>query len=64
MMRYCDQELVDGARTFDDFLHEGLIEYIDVPEENNCLVAIDEKHIHESKSQPTANECWMEHTPQ
>ncbi|KAJ6969519.1 hypothetical protein D5086_027701 [Populus alba] len=30
----------DGARTFDDFLHEGLIEYIDVNEESNALVAL------------------------
>ena len=28
----------DGVRTFDDFLNEGLIEYLDVNEENNALV--------------------------
>ncbi|CAO2814458.1 unnamed protein product [Amaranthus hypochondriacus] len=32
-------ELVAGVRTFDDFLHEGLIEYIDVNEENDTLIA-------------------------
>lgn len=32
---------MDGARTFDDFLHEGLIEYLDVNEENNALVGLE-----------------------
>lgn len=30
--------LKDGVRTFDDFIREGLIEYLDVNEENNALV--------------------------
>ncbi|CAK7336461.1 unnamed protein product [Dovyalis caffra] len=34
------RELMDGACTFDDFLHEGLIEYLDVNEENNALIAL------------------------
>ncbi|KAI9557395.1 hypothetical protein GHT06_017223 [Daphnia sinensis] len=29
------QELADGFRTFEDFIHEGLIEYLDVNEEND-----------------------------
>ncbi|KAJ8750417.1 hypothetical protein K2173_015556 [Erythroxylum novogranatense] len=33
-------ELRDGARTFDDFLQEGLIEYLDVNDENNALIAL------------------------
>jgi DNA-directed RNA polymerase III subunit RPC2 len=41
------QELKDGHRTFDDFLREGLIEYIDVNEENNSLIA-----LHEFKATP------------
>lgn len=28
----------DGFRTFNDFLREGLIEYLDVNEQNNALV--------------------------
>lgn len=28
----------DGVRKFDDFLRDGLIEYLDVNEENNALV--------------------------
>jgi len=28
----------DGVRTFDDFLRDGLLEYLDVNEENNTLV--------------------------
>ncbi|KAJ8646439.1 hypothetical protein MRB53_008187 [Persea americana] len=34
------KELRDGARVFDDFLREGLIEYLDVNEENNALIAL------------------------
>jgi DNA-directed RNA polymerase III subunit RPC2 len=34
------KELKDGFRTFDDFLREGLVEYLDVNEENNCLVSL------------------------
>ncbi|CAO2046704.1 unnamed protein product [Urochloa humidicola] len=32
--------LRDGIRSFDDFLHDGLIEYLDVNEENNALIAL------------------------
>lgn len=34
------KELKDGVRTFDSFLREGLIEYLDVNEENNALIAL------------------------
>ncbi|KAI3920228.1 hypothetical protein MKX01_017885 [Papaver californicum] len=34
------QELRDGVRTFSDFLHDGLIEYLDVNEHNNALIAL------------------------
>ncbi|WCJ39192.1 DNA-directed RNA polymerase III subunit 2 [Euphorbia peplus] len=34
------KELVDGVRTFDSFLSDGLIEYLDVNEENNALIAL------------------------
>ncbi|XP_057971250.1 DNA-directed RNA polymerase III subunit 2 isoform X2 [Malania oleifera] len=34
------KELLDGVRTFDDFVREGLIEYLDVNEENNALIAL------------------------
>jgi hypothetical protein len=33
-----DMSIQDGFRTFDDFLREGLVEYLDVNEENNSLV--------------------------
>lgn len=29
----------DGVRSFDDFLRDGLIEYLDVNEENNAMVS-------------------------
>ena len=35
-------ELRSGFRTFDDFLSDGLIEYLDVNEENNALMALRE----------------------
>ncbi|KAF5764572.1 putative DNA-directed RNA polymerase [Helianthus annuus] len=34
------KELKDGARNFNGFLREGLIEYLDVNEENNSLIAL------------------------
>ncbi|KAK7256943.1 hypothetical protein RIF29_30558 [Crotalaria pallida] len=34
------KELIDGVRTFDDFLRDGLIEYLDVNEQNNTLIAL------------------------
>ncbi|KAI3720441.1 hypothetical protein L6452_21357 [Arctium lappa] len=34
------RELKDGVRNFDSFLREGLIEYLDVNEENNALIAL------------------------
>ncbi|KAF3434232.1 hypothetical protein FNV43_RR25335 [Rhamnella rubrinervis] len=40
---YHMKELLDGVRTFDDFLREGLIEYLDVNEENNALIALYER---------------------
>lgn len=38
-------ELSAGYRTFEDFLKEGLIEFLDVNEENNCFIALYEKDI-------------------
>ncbi|KAM0887568.1 hypothetical protein ACQ4PT_028931 [Festuca glaucescens] len=35
----------DGVRTFDDFLYDGLIEYLDVNEENNALCAMGKQAI-------------------
>jgi len=38
-------EVIRGIRSFNDFLHEGLIEYIDVNEENDSRIALYEKDI-------------------
>lgn len=38
-------ELKDGHRTFNDFLREGLVEYLDVNEENNSYIALYEREI-------------------
>ncbi|XP_039049458.1 DNA-directed RNA polymerase III subunit 2 [Hibiscus syriacus] len=34
------KQLLDGVRTFNDFLSDGLVEYLDVNEENNALIAL------------------------
>lgn len=39
------QELLQGVRTFDDFVHDGLIEYLDVNEENDANIAVYESDI-------------------
>ncbi|KAK4483573.1 hypothetical protein RD792_010772 [Penstemon davidsonii] len=41
------KELRDGVRTFDTFLKEGLVEYLDVNEENNALIALYEDNAKE-----------------
>ena len=38
-------ELTQGVRSFDDFLHDGLVEYLDVNEMNDCHIALYEKDI-------------------
>uniref|UniRef100_A0A1I8GRJ3 DNA-directed RNA polymerase subunit beta n=1 Tax=Macrostomum lignano TaxID=282301 RepID=A0A1I8GRJ3_9PLAT len=38
-------ELASGLRDWEDFLHEGLIEYLDVNEENDCRIAVYVKDI-------------------
>jgi DNA-directed RNA polymerase beta subunit len=43
--KYHMRQLAEGIRTFDDFLKEGLIEYLDVNEENNCMIVFREKDI-------------------
>ncbi|XP_035736738.1 DNA-directed RNA polymerase III subunit RPC2-like [Vespa mandarinia] len=37
--------LEQGVRTFEDFLQDGLIEYLDVNEENDSSIAFNEAHI-------------------
>lgn len=39
------QQLKSGARRFDDFLHNGLLEYLDVNEENDSNIALYERDI-------------------
>uniref|UniRef100_A0A8C5QPS9 DNA-directed RNA polymerase III subunit RPC2 n=1 Tax=Leptobrachium leishanense TaxID=445787 RepID=A0A8C5QPS9_9ANUR len=39
------QELSQGYRTFEDFLHESLVEYLDVNEENDCTISLYEHSI-------------------
>ena len=38
-------ELENGLRTFDDFVRDGLIEFLDVNEENNSFIALNEACI-------------------
>lgn len=39
------EELTQGVRSFEDFLREGLVEFLDVNEENDCIIALYEKDI-------------------
>ncbi|GJQ85650.1 putative DNA-dependent RNA polymerase [Trypoxylus dichotomus] len=39
------QDLEMGIRTFEDFLHDGLVEFLDVNEENDSFIACYEKDI-------------------
>ncbi|ESO92257.1 hypothetical protein LOTGIDRAFT_233244 [Lottia gigantea] len=39
------EELTQGFRSFEDFLKEGLVEYLDVNEENDCMVSLYEREI-------------------
>ncbi|CAJ0932381.1 unnamed protein product, partial [Mesorhabditis belari] len=41
------EDLKNGLRVFEDFVVEGLIEYLDVNEMNDALIAMYEKDIHE-----------------
>jgi DNA-directed RNA polymerase III subunit RPC2 len=44
------RELAEGRRTFDDFLKEGLVEYLDVNEENNSFISMYEREILKGKT--------------
>uniref|UniRef100_H2Z7Q0 DNA-directed RNA polymerase subunit beta n=1 Tax=Ciona savignyi TaxID=51511 RepID=H2Z7Q0_CIOSA len=39
------EELKRGLRSFEDFLRAGLVEFLDVNEENDCFVALDEGNL-------------------
>ncbi|XP_059153930.1 DNA-directed RNA polymerase III subunit RPC2-like [Physella acuta] len=41
------EDLCREFRCFEDFLHEGLVEYLDVNEENDCMIALYESLITE-----------------
>jgi len=44
------EELKSGTRKFEDFLDEGLIEFLDVNEENDSFIAISEKDLDRYKT--------------
>ena len=39
------EDLNLGLKDFNDFLREGLVEYLDVNEENNALIGLDEQSL-------------------
>ncbi|KAJ4966765.1 hypothetical protein NE237_018614 [Protea cynaroides] len=49
------KELRDGIRTFNDFVRDGLLEYLDVNEENNALIA-----LYESEAGPETTHIEIE----
>ena len=44
-MYFCTS--MHSFRSFDDFVSDGLIEYLDVNEENDCMIAMSEEDIKE-----------------
>lgn len=38
-------DLVIGLKDFSDFIRSGMIEYVDVNEENNCFIALNETYL-------------------
>jgi DNA-directed RNA polymerase III subunit RPC2 len=40
------EDLVMGLKDFSDFIRAGVIEYLDVNEENNSLIALHETDVH------------------
>lgn len=44
-LSFLKRTFLDG-RNFEDFLHEGLVEYLDVNEENDCQIALYEHMIY------------------
>lgn len=42
---YCLNKHTSLCRSFEDFLHESLVEYLDVNEENDCSIALYEHMI-------------------
>lgn len=45
------KKLLSGEWQFDDFLNHGLVEYVDVNEENDSLIALNESYLDESMGQ-------------
>eukprot|EP00794_Sanderia_malayensis_P007070 gene7070-7865_t len=41
-------ELIQGVRNFEDFLHQGLVEFLDVNEENDASIALYEEYVTKS----------------
>ena len=39
------EDMVIGLKDFNDFLRDGLVEYLDVNEENNALIALNEEMV-------------------
>ncbi|KAL9274303.1 DNA-directed RNA polymerase III subunit 2-like protein [Drosera capensis] len=60
---YHMKELMEGVRRFDDFLHDGLIEYLDVNEENNALIALYEADATSDKCQHRSQITHIEIEP-
>eukprot|EP01094_Clydonella_sp_ATCC50884_P009311 TRINITY_DN1882_c0_g1_i3.p1 TRINITY_DN1882_c0_g1~~TRINITY_DN1882_c0_g1_i3.p1 ORF type:complete len:1164 (-),score=390.94 TRINITY_DN1882_c0_g1_i3:341-3781(-) len=50
------KELEGGVRSFDDFTNEGLIEFLDVNEENNSYIALHESDIRAHNTSVTTGE--------
>ena len=47
--------LVVGTITIRDLLRQGVVEYIDVNEENNCLIAVTERDLDNARKEGLSN---------
>lgn len=49
------ESMAMGTLTIENLLQSGIVEYVDVNEENNCLIAVTEKEVSESEGSEKHN---------
>lgn len=62
LKQYHIEGLVTGTITIRDLLRQGIVEYIDVNEENNCLIAVTERDLELARKEVLLHEGKMAFT--
>ena len=62
LKQYHIEGLVTGTVTIRDLLRQGIVEYIDVNEENNCLIAVTERDLELARKEVLLHEGKMAFT--